>query len=328
MRALDAAGVAATDVHRRQATLDDVFLTLTAHPPARRLTARPPHDDHPRRPRPRGRQRARWLVSDSLALARRNLEHVRQIPEKLLDVTLQPIMFVLLFAYVFGGVIAVPDGDYRDYLIGGILVQTLAFGMMGPGDVDRHRPRRGHRRPLPLAADVAVGVPARALPRRAGRGAGRASSSSGHRARGRLAHRRGRARRVAGFALLVLFAAAMIWVGTLHRRDRPLARRGAGLVFMAVFPLTFLSNAFVPAAGLPDGLQQVAEWNPVSAVVAAVRTLFGNPTAMPADAPWPLAHPVLAAVLWSLAILAVAVPLTIRRFKRAHDRVTRVILTV
>ena len=76
--------------------------------------------------------RARWLATDSLVLARRNLEHVRQIPEKLLDVTLQPIMFVLLFAFVFGGVIAVPGGDYTAYLIGGILVQTLAFGMMGP----------------------------------------------------------------------------------------------------------------------------------------------------------------------------------------------------
>ncbi len=72
-------------------------------------------------------------MADSLALAGRNLEHVRQIPEKLLDVTLQPIMFVLLFAYVFGGAIDVPGGDYKAYLIGGILVQTLAFGMMGPG---------------------------------------------------------------------------------------------------------------------------------------------------------------------------------------------------
>ena len=73
------------------------------------------------------------LAVDSLLVARRNLAHIRQIPEKLLDVTLQPIMFVLLFAFVFGGVIAVPDGSYREYLIGGILVQTIAFGMMGPG---------------------------------------------------------------------------------------------------------------------------------------------------------------------------------------------------
>src|SRR4051812_24475554 len=73
-----------------------------------------------------------YLVSDSLVLARWNLEHVRQIPEKLIDVTLQPLMFVLLFAYVFGGVIHVPGGSYREYLVGGILVQTLAFGIVGP----------------------------------------------------------------------------------------------------------------------------------------------------------------------------------------------------
>src|SRR3954449_13458123 len=75
----------------------------------------------------------RYLLADSLVLARRNLAHIRQIPEKLLDVTLQPIMFVLLFAFVFGGVIHVSGGNYRGYLIGGILVQTLAFGIMGPG---------------------------------------------------------------------------------------------------------------------------------------------------------------------------------------------------
>jgi ABC-2 type transport system permease protein len=89
---------------------------------------------------------------------------------------------------------------------------------------------------------------------------------------------------------------------------------------MTVFPLTFLANAFVPAAGLPDGLRQIAMWNPISAVVAATRTLFGNPVATPADAPRPLQHPVTASVLWCLAILAIAVPLCIRRFqKRTAD---------
>jgi ABC-2 type transport system permease protein len=82
-----------------------------------------------------------------------------------------------------------------------------------------------------------------------------------------------------------------------------------------VFPLTFLSNAFVPAAGLPDGLRQIAEWNPISAVVAGVRTLFGNPIAVPADAPWPLEHPVLAASLWTVLFLVVTIPLTVRRFR-------------
>jgi ABC-type polysaccharide/polyol phosphate export permease len=84
---------------------------------------------------------------------------------------------------------------------------------------------------------------------------------------------------------------------------------------MTVFPLTFLSNAFVPAAGLPDGLQTIAEWNPVSAVVAAVRNLFGNPQALPADAAWPLQHPVVAAVAWSVALLAICGPLCVRRFR-------------
>ena len=81
-----------------------------------------------------GPARIRWLASDAWVLAKRQFAHIRQIPEKLFDVTLQPLMFVLLFAYVFGGVIHVPGGgDYHEYLIGGILVQTLAFGMMGPG---------------------------------------------------------------------------------------------------------------------------------------------------------------------------------------------------
>ena len=232
--------------------------------------------------------RTRWLVSDSLALAGRNLEHVRQIPEKLLDVTLQPIMFVLLFAFVFGGVIDVPGGDYKAYLIGGILVQTLAFGMMGPG--------------VSIATDLGEGMVdrIRSLP------TSRSAYLVGH--------------FVAEFAATIVAIIVLSLTGLVvgwsierrrARRDRRLRAAGPvrrrddlardadrrdraqpdavqGIAFMTVFPLTFLSNAFVPTEGLPNGLQQVAEWNPISAVVAAVRTLFGNPTAVPADAPWPL----------------------------------------
>ena len=259
--------------------------------------------------------RSRWLVSDSLVLARRNLEHVRQIPEKLLDVTLQPIMFVLLFAFVFGGVIAVPDGDYTAYLIGGILVQSLAFGMMGPGVsiatdlgegmVDRVRSLPTSRSAYLVGhfiAEFAAALVAIALLTATGFAVGWSIDSSALEA-------------VGGFALLALFAAAMIWVGTLAGVVARSPDAVQGIAFMTVFPLTFLSNAFVPAAGLPDGLQQIAEWNPISAVVAAVRTLFGNPTAVPADAPWPLVHPVVAAVLWSVAFLAIAAPLCVSRFK-------------
>jgi ABC-type polysaccharide/polyol phosphate export permease len=260
--------------------------------------------------------RARWLVSDSLALARRNLSHVRQVPEKLLDVTLQPLMFVLLFAYVFGGVIHVPDGSYREYLVGGILIQTLAFGMMGPG--------------VAIATDLGEGIVDRfrSLP------TSRAAYLIGHflaelaavmvalvvlTASGLIVGRRIHtdvAHAVAGFGLLALFAAAAIWLGTLVGVTARTPDSVQGVAFLTVFfPLTFLANAFVPIDGLPDGRRQIAEYNPISALVAATRTLFGNPTAVPADAAWPLQHPVVAAVAWSVAILAIAAPLCVWRFQ-------------
>jgi ABC transporter DrrB family efflux protein len=260
--------------------------------------------------------RTRWLVSDSLALAGRNLEHVRQIPEKLLDVTLQPVMFVLLFAFVFGGVIDVPGGDYTAYLIAGILVQSIAFGMMGPGVsiatdlgegmVDRIRSLPTSRSAYLLGhfiAELGAALIAIVVLATTGFIVGWSIDSSIVEA-------------IGGFALLVLFASAMIWLGTLLGVIARSPDSVQGVVFMTVFPLTFLSNAFVPMDGLPDGLRQVADWNPISAVVAAVRTLFGNPMALPADAPWPLAHPVIAAILWSLAFLAIAAPLSIARFRK------------
>ena len=203
--------------------------------------------------------RTRWLVSDSLVLARRNFEHVRQIPEKLLDVTLQPVMFVLLFAYVFGGVIAIPGGDYKAYLIGGILVQSLAFGMMGPGVsiatdlgegmVDRIRSLPTSRSAYLVGHFVAeLGATLVAIVILSLTGLIVGWSVDG-----------GVVDAIAGFALLVLFAAAMIWLGTLVGVIARSPDAVQGLAFMTVFPLTFLSNAFVPAEGLPDGLQQVAE---------------------------------------------------------------------
>jgi ABC transporter DrrB family efflux protein len=260
--------------------------------------------------------RTRWLASDSLALAGRNFEHVRQIPEKLLDVTLQPIMFVLLFSYVFGGVIDVPGGDYKAYLIGGILVQTLAFGMMGPGIsiatdlgegmVDRIRSLPTSRSAYLVGhflAELGAALVGIAVLVATGFVVGWSIDSSALEA-------------IAGFALLILFAGAMIWLGTLVGVIARSPDAVQGFAFMTVFPLTFLSNAFVPVSGLPDGLRQIAEWNPISSVVAGVRTLFGNPTAVPADAAWPLQHPVVSAVFWSVAFLAIAAPLTIWFFKR------------
>jgi ABC-2 type transport system permease protein len=258
--------------------------------------------------------RTRDLVLDSLALARRNIEHVRQIPEKLLDVTLQPIMFVLLFAYVFGGVIHVPGGSYREYIIGGVLVQTLAFGIMGPatsiatdlteGIVDRFRS-------LPMArsaylighllaemAAISVGIVVLCL----------SGLIVGWRIHTDLPHA------LAGFALLLLFAFAMLIVGTLLGILVRSPDAAQGVVFIAVFPLTFLANTFVPLDGLPSVLRSFAQYNPISAVAAACRTLFGNPVALPAHPSWPLEHPVLSAFCWCVAIIAVAGPLMIMRY--------------
>jgi ABC transporter DrrB family efflux protein len=258
----------------------------------------------------------RLLVSDSLVIARRNLEHVRQIPEKLFDVTLQPIMFVLLFAFVFGNVIAIPDGDYREYLLGGVLVQSLGFGIIGPavsiatdvreGVVDRFRS-------LPMAraaylvghvlAELGALVLSVAVLSLSGLIVGWGIHSD-------VLHA------IAGYGVILLFAFATLWCGTLLGLVVRSPDAAQGMVFMVVFPLTFLASTFVPITGFSPVLRAIAEWNPISALAAAVRTLFGNPTAMPPDPAWPLAHCVAFSIAWSVLLIAIAMPAAIRLFRR------------
>ncbi len=263
-----------------------------------------------------GPARLRWLVEDAAVLAKRQFAHIRQIPEKLFDVTLQPLMFVLLFSFVFGNVISVPGGgDYHEYLIGGILVQTLAFGMMGPGVsmatdlgegiIDRFRSLPmsrpayllGH-----LSAEFAASTLAIGIMIVAGLVVGWGINSSPLEALG-------------GFGLLFLLSISMLWLGTLIGVIARSPDVVQGIAFTTIFPLTFVANTFVPVGGLPEGLRQFAEYNPVSCWAAAVRTLFGNPTAIPDGSAWPLEHPVVASVAWCLAILAVVVPLTVRAYR-------------
>ncbi|MGA2320407.1 MAG: ABC transporter permease [Solirubrobacteraceae bacterium] len=259
--------------------------------------------------------RLRWQLSDSLVLARRNVAHVRQIPEKLIDVTVQPLMFVLLFAYVFGGVIHVPSGSYREYLIGGILVQTLTFGIIGPataiatdlteGIVDRFRSLPMFRSAFlfgHVISDLASSALALTIMTVSG-------LIVGWRIHTDVPHA------IAGFGLLVLFAFTMLWVGMLLGLSARTPDAVTGVAFIVIFPLTFLANTFVPAGGLPAGLRQIAEYNPISALAAATRTLFGNPTALPRGAPWPLEHAVLSAVAWCVVLLAVVLPLTVWSYR-------------
>jgi len=261
-------------------------------------------------------KRLRWFLSDTLAIARRSAAHIRQTPEKLLDVTLQPLMFVLLFAFVFGGAIHITGGGYREYLVGGILVQTIFFGMVGPaisiatdlkeGVLERFRSLPMSRPAFlfgHLTAELSAMLLAVVIMTVSGLIVGWQIDS-------------GVLEAMAGYGLLLLLAAMALWIGTLLGIAVRSPDAVMGVAFVVIFPLTFVSSAFVGTGTLPEGLRQVAEYNPVSAFAAAVRTLFGNPTAVPSDAVWPLAHPVLASVIWCVAVLAVVIPVTLRLYRR------------
>jgi ABC-2 type transport system permease protein len=264
-------------------------------------------------------ERLRFGLSDSLVLARRNLAHIRQIPEKLIDVTLQPLMFVILFAYVFGGAIAVPGGSYHEYLMGGIFIQTLTFGVMGPatsmatdlgeGILDRFRSLPMARsafltgRVLAEFAAAMVGLTVMTL----------AGLVVGWRINTDVPHA------IAGFGLLLLVAFVMLWLGILLGTLARSPDAVTGIVFLVIFPLTFVANAFVPAGTLPSVLETFANWNPISSLVAATRSLFGNPMAIPADAPWPLQHPVASALIWCVGLLAIVIPLALAAYRRRTE---------
>jgi ABC-2 type transport system permease protein len=254
------------------------------------------------------------LVTESVAYCRRNLEHTRQVPEKLTNVTVQPLMFVLLFAYVFGGAIKVGGGGYKEYLIGGILIQTLGFAMLTPamsiatdlkeGVIDRFRSLPVRRSAYLLGhffAEMLGSILTIAIILGTGLIIGWRTHASGLHV-------------IEGLLLLLAFATAMIWIGLwlgiLVRS--PDAVMGIG--FVLIFPLTFISNAFVPIESMPSFLQWVASVNPISVLIAAVRTLFGNPVAPVTKHVWPIDHPVAAAWIYTVALIALGWIIAQRRY--------------
>ena len=266
-------------------------------------------------PRADGRRRVGDFFRDSMVFARRNIEHIRQIPEKLLDVTLQPIMFVLLFAFVFGGAIHVDGGNYREFLIGGILVQSLAFGLMGPamsiatdldeGVIDRFRSLPSSRGSYLFGhylAELAGSMLSLAILIGTGLAVGWRTHN-------------GALDVASAVLLLMVFSSAMIWLGTFLGMLVRSPDAAQGVVFVTVFPLTFLSSAFVPIESMPNALQWVASWNPISALVAGVRELFGNPTSPLVKDAWPLEHPVAASWIYCALLVAAFVPAALRRFR-------------
>jgi ABC-2 type transport system permease protein len=264
----------------------------------------------------------RQTISDSLVIAWRNIRGGLRVPDTQIYMFLQPIMFVLLFAYVFGGAIPVP-GDpnplaYREFLMAGIFAQTMSFSVapasvgladdMSKGLIDRFRSL-----PMSRAAVITGGVISNLVSQLfvliIMMICGLIVGWRIHNGIGPF---------LGGVALLLAFAFAMLWIGALIGLSvgNPQVAASAGLVWL--FPVTFVSNAFVPTSQLPSWLQPIAEWNPISAVVEACRQLFGNP-GVQSDA-WPMQDPVWASVFWIVLITAVFAPLAIRKYKRTTGR--------
>jgi ABC transporter DrrB family efflux protein len=253
-------------------------------------------------------------------VAKRNLIKIRRVPEILIWTTMSPIMFVLLFALVFGEAIEVPGVDYKEYLIAGIFAQTVLFGSTFTG--------------AGLAEDITKGIidRFRSLPMsRSAVLTGRTASDIVYNATsifvmtitglivGWRIHT-GALEAAGGFLILLVFSYAVSWIMAYVGLKVSSVEVVQNASFMFIFPLTFVANTFVNQEDLPGPLRTFAEWNPVSAVAQAVREAFGNTGTLPEPDVWSLANPVAYTFIWVAIILAVFVPLSVRQYRKATSR--------
>ncbi|MFF8288138.1 ABC transporter permease [Streptomyces sp. NPDC016309] len=277
-------------------------------------------DTTPRLAAPRPRGGIAQSVADSLVVARRNLIRMSRIPEMIIFGLIQPIMFVVLFSYVFGGSMNIggttDPSVYRNFLMAGIFAQTVTFATAGAGAGiadDMHKGLIDRFRSLPMArgavltgrtlADlvqtaltvVVLAIVALLVGWRIHEGVPKA---------------------LGAFALLLFLGYAFSWIGALIGLSvrTPEAATSGGLIWL--FPVTFVSNAFVDSSQMTPWLRHVAEWNPFSATVQACRELFGNPGVSTSSA-WPMQHPVWASVIWSVVIIALFRTLAVRKYRSA-----------
>jgi ABC transporter DrrB family efflux protein len=255
-------------------------------------------------------------LTDSWLVGWRNLKRIPRIPELAIFAILQSIMFVLLFVYVFGGAIPIPGGgNYTNFFLPGIFAQTIVFasgttaiGMtddINKGIIDRFRS-------LPMARSAVL--------------TGRTISDVVYNAgilvvlilSGLFVGWRvdtGIGNFLAGIALLLLFAYAMIWLGVFLGMNVPTVEVGQQVIFTVLFPITFISNVFVPPQTLPSWLQPIAEWNPTSTLTASIRELWGNPNPYASDS-LASTEPILVTLVWVVAIIAIFAPLSIRKYRQ------------
>jgi ABC transporter DrrB family efflux protein len=256
-------------------------------------------------------------LSDIWAMTRRNLVHISREPMQLSDVTIQPLLFTVLFVYIFGGAIPIPGGgSYTDYLLAGLLALNLVTSTMGTGvglSTDLHEGMIDRFRSLPMwrsavlvgrtMADLLTSLLCALIVALTGLAVGWRPGAS-------------YISIVGGFALVLFFTYAVTWVAACVGLTSKSPESAASFGFIVLFPMTFVSNAFVPTQHMPGWLQAIADWNPVSAVIAGARVLWDNPNPSGTIQAWPMQHPVLASVIWSVVILAVAAPLAAHFFKR------------
>ena len=258
---------------------------------------------------------------DTMIITQRQLRLLTRVPEVLIFSTVQPVMFVLLFRYVFGGSISTDQpGGYVQLLMPGIFVQTVAFTLAGTaaglaedmkkGLIDRFRSLPISQLALIMGrtlGDSLLNIVVLAVMAIAGYLVGWRPTS-------------GLLSVVIGFVFLLLFGYALSWVGIFVGLSASDARVVQNVSFIITFPLTFLSNAFAPTTGMPRALQYFAEWNPVSTMVAGCRDLFGLENQFGATAgSFPSENPLLTSFLYMIIIMAIFIPLSVRKYKRASD---------
>ncbi len=256
-------------------------------------------------------------VSDVAVLTGRNLIHIAREPLRLSDVTVQPILFTVLFVYVIGAGVVLPSGgNYVSFALAGLLALNLttsaigtAVGLsddLGTGVIDRFRTLPMWRSAVLVGrslADLLTAAICIAFVAATGLVIGwRPEGSVGS--------------TLAGFGVFLLFGYALSWGCACLGAISESAESAQGIGLVILFPLAIVSNALVPTQHMPAVLRTIANWNPVSAVTAAARQLFANPNPSAAVHAWPMQHPVLASLVWSFALLALFAPLATHLYRR------------
>ncbi len=260
-----------------------------------------------------------WL-NDGWITTRRNLIKIKRVPDILVFTTLQPIMFVLLFSYVYAGSISIPGSTYQEFIMAGIFAQTVVFGSTFSGSAMAQDLKEGiidRFRTLPMSpsavlvgrtnGDLLINTLSMVVMITAGLVVGWRIRSSPLEA-------------LAAIALLLLFSYAFSWVMAFVGMSVRSPEVINNVSFLVLFPLTFISNAFVPSDSLPTPLRIFAEYNPVSALVQAARELFGNVPAGSGGGTWMQQNPVFTVLIGIGVLLAVFVPLSIRKFSGVTSR--------